>query len=347
MAWDASGRWIPDDIQAQARQVSATGAGGGIIQNWLSGAGSSLAGFAQRRAAARSAANNPNAPAPQANPALPRQPLPAGGLLGAPSMTPRVPPAALPRPATPAAPTNPGAEPVLENSSVSDRLNGLLAQDSIYTQMAREGGVRTAGRRGLLNSSIAAGAGQAAAIAAAAPIASQEAGQVADRNNARLQSALQYRSASALQSQGDASAMTRQLSAQAHAGTLQANDIAAAMTRLGFEATTQKEIAQLNATTNLTQSQIAANSSLIGNYLQAFSSLAANPEIPASARNAYMSEFQRILSAGSRLTTSLGSANVNWGALLGAPGSGSTAGLPQSGGGNAIADAIRNQYGGR
>ena len=69
-----------------------------------------------------------------------------------------------------------------EDQSVATKLNGLLADDSKYLKQARHSGVRTANKRGLLNSSMAAGAAETAAISAAAPIASQDASQIAAQN---------------------------------------------------------------------------------------------------------------------------------------------------------------------
>jgi len=63
---------------------------------------------------------------------------------------------------------------------VSGQLNGLLAGDSPYIQQARAQAAATAAGRGLLNSSIAAGAGQQAAIGAALPIAQGNAQEYAN-----------------------------------------------------------------------------------------------------------------------------------------------------------------------
>ena len=57
-----------------------------------------------------------------------------------------------------------------------ERMAGLLASDSPYIQQARQSGLANAQRRGLLNSSLSAGAAEAAAIQAAMPLATQEAG---------------------------------------------------------------------------------------------------------------------------------------------------------------------------
>lgn len=61
-------------------------------------------------------------------------------------------------------------------ATVSGQMTGLLNQNSPYMQAATEGAMRTANNRGLLNSSIAAGEGQKAAIESSMPIAQQDAG---------------------------------------------------------------------------------------------------------------------------------------------------------------------------
>lgn len=60
--------------------------------------------------------------------------------------------------------------------TVAGQLNTLLSSGSPYIERARYSAAETANSRGLLNSSMAAGAGEAAAIDAALPIASQDAG---------------------------------------------------------------------------------------------------------------------------------------------------------------------------
>ena len=61
-------------------------------------------------------------------------------------------------------------------ATVSGQMTGLLNQNSPYMQAATAGAMRTANQRGLLNSSIAAGEGQKAAIESSMPIAQQDAG---------------------------------------------------------------------------------------------------------------------------------------------------------------------------
>ena len=69
-----------------------------------------------------------------------------------------------------------------EQDDVASRVNALTSQDSPLIQQARSSGMATANRRGLINSSIAAGAGEAAALGAAVPIASQDASQTHNKN---------------------------------------------------------------------------------------------------------------------------------------------------------------------
>ena len=62
-----------------------------------------------------------------------------------------------------------------EKATVQGRMPGLLDSGSKYIEAARQSGIRMAQSRGLLNSSIAASAGEKSAIESAFPIASQDA----------------------------------------------------------------------------------------------------------------------------------------------------------------------------
>ena len=79
-----------------------------------------------------------------------------------------------------AAPT-PGPIPMYD-SSVESRVADLTNSDSKLMQQAQTGAMQYANKRGLLNSSIAATAGQDAALRVAMPIASQEAAQAHQLN---------------------------------------------------------------------------------------------------------------------------------------------------------------------
>ena len=61
------------------------------------------------------------------------------------------------------------------NLTVENRMTGLLSSESPYMNAARSKAMRTANQRGLLNTTMAAGAGEKAAIESAMPIATQDA----------------------------------------------------------------------------------------------------------------------------------------------------------------------------
>ena len=69
---------------------------------------------------------------------------------------------------------------VKDNQTVSGQMDNLLKSDSPYMKQAETQGKQFAAGRGLLNSSMAAGAAQGAAIERALPIAQQDAGTFAN-----------------------------------------------------------------------------------------------------------------------------------------------------------------------
>jgi hypothetical protein len=75
--------------------------------------------------------------------------------------------------------------PALRDDSVQARVAAITGEDSPLMKQARTAGLQLANARGVLNSSIAAGASEAEAIRAATPIASQEAAQAAQSNSQR------------------------------------------------------------------------------------------------------------------------------------------------------------------
>jgi len=224
---------------------------------------------------------------------------------------------------------------ILEDDSVSTRLTGLLADNNKYIQTARAAGQRTAGRRGLLNTSIAGGAAESAAIAAAAPLASQDSAQTFQRNQAVLEGGISYDNNSRLQQeqitgQKDLNTQqnTHQLAVQQKEAEIQRDrdlllqEGATEAQIREFDQRSKEQLesissserqALLGADTNLRQSQIAANSQLSAQYLQAFSNLASDPNIPADVRNTYIAEFQRVLTQGQALIGVVQSATLDWG----------------------------------
>lgn len=83
-------------------------------------------------------------------------------------------------------PFNSKNEWIPEDDGVASRVTSLTSGDSPLMKQATGLGIRQASRRGLSNSSIAAGAIRSATLGAAVPIASQEAQQIASKNQARI-----------------------------------------------------------------------------------------------------------------------------------------------------------------
>lgn len=211
-----------------------------------------------------------------------------------------------------------------EDDSVSVKLTGLLADNSKYMQTARAAGERTAHKRGLLNSSIAAGAAENAAIAAAAPIASQDASQTAQKNQAVIEggisldnqtklNAQQIEGQSQLQAMQDKAALERAKLSESGASARQLAEFDARKEEQVRQIASSERQAAMQNETSLTQAQMSANANLSSMYLQAFSNLAANPEIPAATRNAYQAELQRVLREGQGLIGVVKSVPLDWG----------------------------------
>lgn len=74
-----------------------------------------------------------------------------------------------------AAPSAPSPRDITANETVAGQLNQLLSEESPYMQSAKNKALEQANARGLLNSSIAVGSAQRAAIDAALPIAQSDA----------------------------------------------------------------------------------------------------------------------------------------------------------------------------
>jgi hypothetical protein len=222
-----------------------------------------------------------------------------------------------------------------EDDSVTTKLNGLLASDSPYIAQARRAGVRDAGKRGLLNSSIAAGSAENAAIAAAAPIASQEASQTAQKNQATLEGNINYDNSSRIQEQQDTSALTRQREQNTANLGLQTTQDQAAMDRLREQNSgnlTLQQISDQNARTrgldqisandrqallaadvNIATQRMATNSQIVSNYLSALGQLTSNEKVPADARNAVIAEFQRVSQASQTYANTISNITLTWG----------------------------------
>lgn len=179
------------------------------------------------------------------------------------------PPLAAP-PAFAASPTS------YENDDAVGFLNSITDADSGYMKVARTAGLAAAHKRGLLNTSMAAGASQTAAIAAAAPFALQNAQQAGQRNFTRLSAyytgeqqekdiaARKQMLAEQLRSEEER--LGRQLTSQE---TMQFRDISARMEMQGIDLSTQRYMQQqqIRATDALATKNIEAEMARLGRQL--------------------------------------------------------------------------------
>ncbi|MEQ1888039.1 MAG: hypothetical protein ABL951_02530, partial [Alphaproteobacteria bacterium] len=230
------------------------------------------------------------------------------------------------QPATPAAPRGGGAAatqpmnassgftpPPLEDASVQRQLSGFLASNSPVMQQARTGAMQYANSRGVLNSSIAAGAGEDAVIRSAVPVASQDAAQINQRNLASLgfayDSGLQAARIGSAERISDADiaaraalqtgqiASTERLSAAeiAARAALQQGQIGSTERLSASEIASQERIETNRLTANLAsgdrQAVTTAVERAFSDYTSKVTSLAANNEVPAETRTAYMQAY--------------------------------------------------------
>jgi len=153
--------------------------------------------------------------------------------------------------------------------TVSGQLDTLLKSGSPYLERAKAGAMGTANKRGLLNSSIAAGAGEAAAIDASLPIANADANVygTASRDNQQAgNTALQFGAGATNTSNlasADAqnkSALTNQIAGNER--TLQELRGTQAKELAGMDAASQKELQGMRGTQAVDIENIKAENQL-------------------------------------------------------------------------------------
>ena len=225
------------------------------------------------------------------------EPVPTGGLLTSPSQIVAGPvpltgqlvggPTPVPLPGQQAVPDPgvapaPGTAPVPAaapfdpaDASVASQLDKFLASDSPLLAAARTRAKQDANRRGLLNSSIAVQAGEAAALDVALPIASQQAAQIQQ-------------------------------------GNLQERQIVSSekISESGIAA--QERIAASNIAAFDREKATAAVAALDASYQQVFAAISANTDIPAEAREAYLIHLAALRDSNFSLIEQLYNINLVW-----------------------------------
>ena len=187
--------------------------------------------------------------------------------------------------------TSPYVDPltsqVTSDQTVSGQLDSLLSQDSPLMQRAKYQGIATANSRGLLNSSLAAGAAQAAMIDAALPIAQQDAQTYYEQSRANQNVTNDFKASNLNYLQGaEQSALDR------------------AFDQTQTEYQTNAELAKSMAETRLTQS-----SGLYAQFIQGMADINSS-DMDQSAKDVALRSLWETISKGTELSTSL--ANVTF-----------------------------------
>jgi len=196
-----------------------------------------------------------------------------------------------------------------EKGTVAGQMTGLLAKESPYIQSARESGKRYAQNRGLLNSSIAAGASQESAIKAALPIAQQDA---ATYTSAGLSNQDYQQKAGLVDIQAGASS---QLSSQE--ATQKMNQIKVQENATNIRHSAELEMSQMLKQMGLSSDEMKAIGSsvtLLGeNFSNQIAIIQADPNMSASAKTTVIQQLTDVYQSQIDSIGSIYEVEISWG----------------------------------
>ena len=184
---------------------------------------------------------------------------------------------------------------------------------------ARTGAMQTSEKRGLLNSSIAATAGEAAAIDKALPIAQQDAATAAASNlsgqNFRQQSTVAAEGAQQrgkLLTQDIAGQSQLQAEKATQRSDLLTQDIAGKTALQTPDLQSKERIAALNVASQ-DKAQVARVAAVFeNNYAAVFRGIATAPDIPAAKRSQYLTHIAAIRDSSLQLLEQMFGVNLTW-----------------------------------
>ncbi len=162
-----------------------------------------------------------------------------------------------------------------ESDSVETRVTSLMDKKNPLMIKAATGAKQWANKRGLLNSTMAAGAGTTAALNTVLPIASQDAKQTADKNI----TALDYSNRRGL---------------------------------LDTDLSSKERIASMTVAANDREKATAAIAAMGSTYGDMFRTIATADKIPAAARNAYTEHIGRIRDANLNMVEQMYGISLDW-----------------------------------
>lgn len=245
-----------------------------------------------------------------------------------------------------------------EDDRVETRFNDIIKPDSPLIIGAQTGAAEAANKRGMLNSSLAIGAGTKAAYDVALPIASQDASQTSAKNLSKqgygqstglqAQSIQGQKDIQAQQIAGNKDLQSTQIAADKETqGNALANNLSIAnldarvREELGsLDASTQTSIANMNVAADQRNKATALAVAIGGNYAQSFSAIANDASIPAATRDLYLQNIAAQRSSDLSLIEQLFGFDLTWtNPNTGASGSSSVPGAQSGGAQSSIASA--------
>lgn len=206
-----------------------------------------------------------------------------------------------------------------DDASVSTQLSKVLSTDSPLLTGARTRAAQVANRRGLLNSSMAVQAGEAAAFDVALPIASQQAGQIQQANLQRTQigsterlAARELGSRSELLKTelGSRETLTREALRSQESTSAAEITSREVISEAGIAA--QERIAASNVASFEREKATAALAQFDNNYQEAFQTISANENLPAETRERYLTHLAALRDTNINLVEQLYGIDLVW-----------------------------------
>lgn len=212
-----------------------------------------------------------------------------------------------------------------QNELMSTQVNKVIGQDSPLMQQAAGKAKQAANSRGLLNSSMAVQAGQAAVMDRAMPIAQYDAGattNVLATNQANTQQTNTF-NAGQEQDINKFNASNQQQNSQFNVGeanktsivnAAETNKILAQM----MDQETRKQLADIEASYKVLMQSESSASSLYQQSVKNISEILMNPDLTAAAKTAAVNNQNQLLQTGMKIIGKMSGLNLD--ALLTFPG---------------------------
>jgi hypothetical protein len=162
-----------------------------------------------------------------------------------------------------------------ESADVGKQVTGLLSKGGDYMKAATAGATKAANRRGLINSSISAGAGVDAAIKSALPIASQNAQQIHQQN-------------------------------------LQTGQFGHEAGQLGKQIESTEKMGFANIAAHDREKTLAGLAAFENSYGEIFRTIGQNEALPAAVRDKYLAQAAKMRDSNMNLVSQLYGVELDW-----------------------------------